>query len=336
MSHRSPYLAIASRQYGLVTFWQLRDCGLSHRQIAHLVSSGALEPVRRSVYRVTGTAPTWMSAVLAAVLAAGDGAIASHDTAGYLWSLRHVDRPDAIHVLSGQRLRLAGVTAHRGLLTPKLITRYRRIPVTTLELTLALLAGSLGRRRLGETVDDALRRKILRLERLRSVAGHLDDLGCRNLGPLRAVLADRPRDHQVGGSEWEQSQDELWDRLGLPPSVRQYPVTVASGRRYTLDRAFPELKIGVEWDGYEFHGDRSAFDRDRDRDAEFTAIGWVLLHFTSNSAPELIARTVWGTVAVRQQPGVAPLRQQAAGDAVRRQGPVLTPAGPGASGARLP
>jgi hypothetical protein len=48
--------------------------------VKYAVGTGTLIGVRRGVYRLAGTPPTWEQAVLAAVLAAGFGAVASHST----------------------------------------------------------------------------------------------------------------------------------------------------------------------------------------------------------------------------------------------------------------
>ena len=39
--------------------------------------------------------------------------------------------------------------------------------------------------------------------------------------------------------------------------------------------------VMLECDGWAYHGlDRSNFERDRDRDAELTAAGWIVVRFT--------------------------------------------------------
>jgi very-short-patch-repair endonuclease len=50
--------------------------------------------------------------------------------------------------------------------------------------------------------------------------------------------------------------------------------------RYRLDFAWPPVKLAAEVDGYEAHGARSAFYRDRDRQNDLVALGWTLLRFT--------------------------------------------------------
>jgi very-short-patch-repair endonuclease len=59
-----------------------------------------------------------------------------------------------------------------------------------------------------------------------------------------------------------------------------------------IDRAIPELRIGVEWNGRQTHGSRSGFDYDSDRRADLIAAGWLIVDFTANSSAARIARTI--------------------------------------------
>jgi hypothetical protein len=149
---------------------------------------------------------------------------------------------------------------------------------------------------LGLCLDDGLRRGLLRLDQLRVL---VERSAARPfVRPLRQVLADRSDGYDPGGSDWERHMDRLWDKLGLPSARRQYPVT-ANGHRYVLDRAIPELKIGVEWNGFETHGTRSGFDYDSDRRADLTAAGWHMVDFTSRSDPDRLVAAVHGAIRTR-------------------------------------
>jgi very-short-patch-repair endonuclease len=66
---------------------------------------------------------------------------------------------------------------------------------------------------------------------------------------------------------------------GLPAPAHQYPVTLPSGR-IRLDLAYPGAKLAIELDGYAWHMDRRAFERDRERDNQLRAMGWTVLRFT--------------------------------------------------------
>jgi very-short-patch-repair endonuclease len=60
--------------------------------------------------------------------------------------------------------------------------------------------------------------------------------------------------------------------------VTQHPV-VAGGNNYRLDFALPEIKVAFEVDGFTFHGDKEAFNRDRRRDLNLKLAGWQVHRF---------------------------------------------------------
>jgi very-short-patch-repair endonuclease len=68
---------------------------------------------------------------------------------------------------------------------------------------------------------------------------------------------------------------------GLPEPVLQHPVSVGNCR-YRIDLAYPEFKIAIEIDGWEYHSSRSAFDDDRSRANDLVVAGWQVLRFTSS------------------------------------------------------
>jgi hypothetical protein len=295
---------LGARQYGLLTLGQLEELGMTRGMRQRRVEDGSLRLVRRFVYAIAGAPPCWAQTVLAAVLAAGPDAVASHFTAGVLWGLRHSDRrarTGRIHLSAPRQLRLDGVTGHLRVLTPGQRRICSGIPVTSPERTLLDLACTLNATELGECVDDALRRKLVRLHRLRHLVDDAYRSGWRGLKPLRRVLADRVPGYDSGGSDWEREMDRQWESWGLPRSVRQHPVW-ANGHLYVLDRAIPELKIGVEWNGFETHGTRSGFDHDSDKRADLTAAGWHMVDFTSRSSQQRVCQAVMSAVARRQRP----------------------------------
>jgi very-short-patch-repair endonuclease len=65
----------------------------------------------------------------------------------------------------------------------------------------------------------------------------------------------------------------------LPPSVGQYRVQVPL-KAVWLDRAWPEVKLGVELDGAQHHTSPEDRIADLERDREMAALGWLVLRFT--------------------------------------------------------
>jgi hypothetical protein len=78
-----------------------------------------------------------------------------------------------------------------------------------------------------------------------------------------------------------ESPAESWTLLnlvdgGLPVPVQQYRVFDISGNEiYRLDFAWPELRIAVEYDGYEAHAGRR--ERDEIREADLRRRGWLVI-----------------------------------------------------------
>ena len=50
--------------------------------------------------------------------------------------------------------------------------------------------------------------------------------------------------------------------------------------RYVVDIAFPEDRVAIEIDGWAFHTDHAAFQKDRRRQNALALNGWQVLRFT--------------------------------------------------------
>ena len=107
-------LRLAGRQHGLVAMRKLARMGYAEYHIRWRIRVGLLFRVYRGVYAVAGAADTFPFRVMAAVLAAGDGAVASHRCAAALFGLRRIrcDRP-AITVSDGIDRLLGRVAGSR-------------------------------------------------------------------------------------------------------------------------------------------------------------------------------------------------------------------------------
>jgi hypothetical protein len=310
--------AIASRQLGLVSIQQLLGAGLTYKMVRGRLARGSLVRVRRGVFRCAGAPITWEMTVLAAVLAAGPGALASHTTAACLWGLedRHRAVPSpGIHISGGCQCRLAGVTHHRMPLAPRDRSLREFVPVTSPARTLLDVSGSMGPERVGVVVDDGLRRGLLSLKDVRAVLVHAGGWGGRGARSLRDALAIREGDYQPGSNEWEKAMDEWWDAAGLPEAERQYRIRI-NGRLWIVDRAIVEARVAVEWNGFASHGTRSGFDHDALKAAALVSAGWIHIPVTTRTPAEEVCRAVLGAVAQRL-PGSAGWATRGGGSARR-------------------
>ncbi len=294
---------LAARQLGLITSEQLGAIGFGRPARDGALSAGKLRPVRKGVYRLPGVALTWESAVLAAVLAAGPGAVASHLSAAELWELFDgwvpAGRRDVIHLVGPRQRHLSGVQLHRLRVDGRDRTRRGLVPVTSPARTIFDLASVFDAEALGRCTDEALRRRLLTLTELRRLFDRHAGAGRRRLGPLRVVLGDRVPGFDPGANSWEQQMDRQWEQLGLPAAVRQHTIRVG-GRRYRVDRAIPELKLAVEWVGTEFHSLNGRFVRDRMRISDLVQSGWDVVEVTPHWTPKRLRATVLAKVAERR------------------------------------
>ena len=289
--------AIQRRQHGLITVDQAIGAGMTYEQIRGLCQRGIWAAERDGVYAPAGAPPTAGRAILAAVLATEGPAWASHETAGWLWPLKRIDQPDKIELLRplGHHARLQGVVGHRsGALFSADLTTIRRIPVTTPERTVVELSGRLSALDLGRLVDDAIRRRLLTLDRLRRCTARLDTAPGRRLSVVREVLAERLPGYDPGDSDLETRVLRTIVGAGLPPPVQQHRVRV-KGKTFKLDLAYPDCRAGFEVDSWAYHRFRSPFNDDRTRRNMLELAGWSMYQFSDSHSDAHILDVV-GTV----------------------------------------
>ena len=286
---------IAARQHGLITYAQLIGLGLSRSGIARRVSRGALYRVHRGVYAVRHPELTRHGEWLAAVLALGAGAALSYRSAAALWELLP-DRGLRIDVTvptTGGRSRRRLIVVHRSQLEPDEVVRQEGIPVTTPVRTVIDLADILSERRLERTLDEAV---FLGLD----LTGLAPRARRRGSGRLGHVLSA----HELG-STWTRSMLEetmlaLCRRTGLPA-----PKVNSDVEGEEADFHWPSQRLVVETDGWQSHGRRSAFERDRRRDAELVEAGWRVVRITRRrlaAEPEAVGAQLSRLLAASRGP----------------------------------
>lgn len=176
----------AARQWGLLTRAQALAAGISRHGIQHRLRTGRWKALQPGVYAIAGTPAAWEQTVLAAVLAAGPGAVATGPTAARLHGLARLQAGEHIDVLTtvAQTVEIAGVTATRTRRLDSLdSTTRRRVPVVTGERLLVELASRTERAELIALVDDAVCGRVTTRTRLyqRATALHR---GRRGVGLL--------------------------------------------------------------------------------------------------------------------------------------------------------
>ena len=299
MSDEFAIATCAARQHALVTLEQARIWGYTEDAIRRRVDAGRWRRVRHGVYLVNGAPETWEQAALAAVLASGPEAVASHSTAAVVWGLPNVRHEVTFEVSTPRprRVRQPGVRVHRTMKFLEMEHEIRRqIPVTSVARTLVDLSGSMSVQQLGIATDFARRERELRLVDLQRCIAGLAPARGRKPTRIHAVLRARLERHDETDSGLEMRVLRAIVNAGLPEPVQQYRVHIGNHWR-RIDLSYPELKLAVEVDGWTHHGPRSAFDADRARDNELAIIGWDRLHFTSSFTDSQIGETVAAKLA---------------------------------------
>src|SRR5262245_3688441 len=179
---------LAVQQHGLVLRRQLE--GRTYEPLAHRIETGGLRVITPDLLAVAGAPRTDMQRVMAAVLDAGDGAVASHQTAAALWGLPGFGFDDLSVTRGGRATSRPARLAFRHrprLLLPHHLTAIDFVPCTTLARTVFDLAAiGVAPRRLERLVNMVANRSPGTLNALHQL---LDELGTRGRAGIRAMRA---------------------------------------------------------------------------------------------------------------------------------------------------
>jgi very-short-patch-repair endonuclease len=272
---------LAERQHGVIAALQLYSLGLSETQVRARAANGLLQRVHRGVYSLGRRSLTPNGHWMAAVLACGENAVLSHQTAGELWKIRRLtlgaDRRRSIHVTvrggRGARGRPGIIVHRRQTLLDEEVTTTEGIPVTTPARTVLDLAASLPRRQLERAIDGAVRLALCTEDDLeRIVVAHVGRAGA---GALGALLADHRAGSTATRNDFEERFLVLCGRYRLPRPEVNVPLL-----DYVVDFFWPNAKLVVEVDGRATHGTHRAFQEDRERDGRLAVAGYRALRFT--------------------------------------------------------
>jgi hypothetical protein len=207
--------------------------------------------------------------MVAALLYAGQGAVLSHATAAWWWGLLEHE-PKTIELSSPRRVRrAAGVVVHRRRYLEA--TRHRRFPITALSQTFLDLAATQPFGTVREALAQADYRNLLEVGRVADVAGRGK--------PGSAKLRDALKRHEPRlvntRSELERAFFTLCEGAGLP--LPELNVRLAG---WMVDALWPEQRVVVELDGHQNHRSPAQIERDRRKDLELRAAGFIVLRYT--------------------------------------------------------
>ncbi len=244
---------LAEPQHGHLTRRQLLAMGLSGSGVQHLVENGLLIRAHAGVYALGYRQRTPIAIAAAAVLACGEGALLSHDSAAALYGLR--EWPPVPEVTALTHRERPGIQVHRSRTLSKAdATRQHGIPVTTAARAILDVRGRLSDAELIQIVSDARR------------AGHLGPTALHRLLAASARAARLIDPRQAPSESIFMAMFLVFlKRYRLPIPLIEYWF-----HGFRVDAIYPAQRLIVELDSWEFHSDPVQFERDRERNAVAT------------------------------------------------------------------
>ena len=266
--------SLFAAQGGVVTTAQLLTV-LSRSQLDISIRKGDLLKVWPGIY--SREEPDNLMRLRGIDLRAGEPAAICLGTAAAAYGFDTEDVVD-LHVLNpvGHQLRKSdGLVVHRRDGAP--LTKVDGRLATTPEWTALEVARGLRRPRGLATLDAALRSGTCDRRQLRSAAagqaGRRGIVQARELIGLAAAEAESPMESEA--------------RLvmidgGLAPPALQFEIVDRSGRTWRVDFAWPDQKVAVEYDGFDWHSDSESFRKDRQKRAALQELDWSVVSIVSD------------------------------------------------------
>jgi hypothetical protein len=294
-------IAIAERQYGLITWKQARAVGITPGVLRRLVAEGHWVRVAEGLYRLGGVKECWRGRLRGISLRAGEGSAISHRSAAAVWGLEGFEPPWTVDltVPRNRQPRLENVRVHRRNLARTAVRD--GIPVTPIpETILDLCAVSQDSTIPLRALDDVRRRRLVSSFELKRCLSEHSGRGQAGSAVYRELL-ERRLGRTPSGTVFAQEVMDLLVAAGLPEPEAEVPVTIG-GRRYRIDLAYRRPKIAIECLGKIGHLNEKAFEEDPVRSNDFALDGWLQLLVTyrrTEQSPESIVAEVEAALACR-------------------------------------
>jgi very-short-patch-repair endonuclease len=273
------WLARAETQYGVASRSQALTCGMTTGEIERRVTDRRVDVLFPGVYRVAGSAPTGRQRAMAATLWLGGDALVSHLTAATLLRLERVKTTE-LHVTIPNATR-RGRTGHA--LHVHRTTSLQRIdrtvvdgiPCTSATRTILDCAPMLDDETLEIAFEHARRMRLTSPAALARRAEQLCGSGKPGSTAIKRLLS-----HQLDGERPTESTLEVLAGRLLRRSALVRPTRQLWVGRFRIDFAWVPQLFGVECEGFEVHGRRLQWKRDKRRTATLERMGWRLMFVT--------------------------------------------------------
>jgi len=281
---------IAAGQKTLVTTDQLLACGLNDDAVTYRLATGRLHVVFRGVYSIgCGQLPP-LALELAALLACGERTFVSHRSAAFVWGLLYAPPAQVEVSVVGRCCKSrAGLHVHRiNAIAGGDVKRHEGLWVSSPARAVVELAAVATVDEIADVVNKAVEGRVLRPRELEAVLAR--NRGRRGVARLAQVLGSEDA-VTITRSRAERAFLKLIRDARLPaPLVNQWLGP------YEPDFMWPEQRLIVELDSYQFHGGPAAFHNDREKDLVYRDAGFDVLRPTRNHVIHQPARVLVSVV----------------------------------------
>ncbi len=262
------------RQYGVAARSELRALGVTAKNEQARVARGEWERPSARVVRVAGSPRSPEQDLMVALLEAGPAAVASHQSAAWLWGLLPPPARHAVTVGMASRWRPGRFDVHRLKGEPPAVSVCRNIPTTNPLRTLVDLAGDVSNDVLDDAVDRAVAAKLVTVAALEAEVARLSRRGRKGVGAMRASLRRRGLSEGPHPSVLEARLHRVLRSGGITPI--KVEVVVGPDGEYRIDVLLDEL-VALEVDGHVHHSTPEQKAYDERRRAEIRMGGIFLL-----------------------------------------------------------
>lgn len=297
-------LQLAGARHGVVATWELRQEGVTKRDLQRLYESRHWERVDPSVLRRVGSHRSVAQDLAIGVLGSGPGTVATSLGAGRWWGLLGC-RQWPIDVVGARSVRkVPARVRYRQIrrLPAEWSTVLDGVPIVRPELLALHLFAACSPKRAERLVDSLWSMRLLSAP---SIARFVDDMGAmgRNgTAGLRTYLDARGPDYVPPASRLEARAWEILADAGI--EVRRQ-VDLGSETTWTgrVDGVVVGTKVVVEVQSWRYHG--ALLDREADaiRITRLEAAGFTVVEITDDevwSQPWEVVRKVRASIAVER------------------------------------
>jgi len=237
-------------QFGVINRSQLYAIGVSNHVLRNRLTTGEWEQLSPNTFRLASSSPCPEQHLIAALLAVGPAAVASHQSAAWLWRMTDPPGRHAIIVPRVVSTRPTGCDVHRPTEFPAQIVTVRNIPCTAPLRTVIDVAAVMPPPVVEEAVDRALASKLVTLEAIDAELARSARKGRPGLTALRRTLRWRTLPGSSQPSVLESRVMRLLRQAAIKPLAAE--VKAGPDLRYRVDILIAP-GLALEVDGYMYH-----------------------------------------------------------------------------------